>query len=43
MNDTYNDKAVHAVEQYKFDPATLNGKPVLVELNVEVNFKFSPY
>jgi TonB family protein len=41
-NDTFNDKAVKAVEQYKFAPATLNGKPVLVELNIEVNFKSTP-
>ena len=31
--------ALDAVKQYKFDPATLQGKPVRVELNVEVNFK----
>ena len=33
------DKAVEAVKQYKFKPAMENGKPVLVELNVEVNFQ----
>jgi protein TonB len=27
------------VRQYKFRPAMENGKPVLVELNVEVNFQ----
>lgn len=32
-------KAVEAVKQYKFRPAQENGKPVLVELNVEVNFQ----
>ncbi len=32
-------KAMEAVRQYKFKPATENGKPVLVELNVEVNFQ----
>ncbi len=42
FNETYNDKAVRAVEQYKFAPATENGKPVLVELNIEVNFKSAP-
>jgi TonB family protein len=31
--------ALDAVKQYKFAPATLQGKPVPVELNVEVNFK----
>ena len=33
------DKAVEAVRQYKFKPATENGKPVPVEMNVEVNFQ----
>jgi hypothetical protein len=33
----YEDKLVDAVKQYKFKPATYQGKPVPVELNVEVN------
>jgi protein TonB len=33
------EKAVEAVKQYKFKPAMENGKPVLVELNVEVVFQ----
>ncbi|WP_263384778.1 energy transducer TonB [Granulicella arctica] len=33
------EKAIEAVRQYKFRPAKENGKPVLVELNVEVNFQ----
>ncbi|NYF80673.1 energy transducer TonB [Granulicella arctica] len=33
------EKAREAVLQYKFKPALENGKPVLVELNVEVNFQ----
>ena len=33
------EKAVEAVKQYKFKPAMENGKPVVVELNVEVNFR----
>jgi protein TonB len=33
------EKAKEAVMQYKFKPAMENGKPVLVELNVEVNFQ----
>ena len=33
------EKAVEAVKQYKFKPAMENGKPVLVELNIEVNFQ----
>ncbi|HEY4379555.1 MAG TPA: TonB family protein, partial [Acidobacteriaceae bacterium] len=32
-------KAVDAVKQYKFRPAMENGKPVAVELNVEVQFQ----
>jgi TonB family protein len=33
------DRAVAAVKQYKFKPAMLQGKPVPVEINVEVNFR----
>jgi protein TonB len=33
------EKAVEAVRQYKFKPAMLNGKPVKVDLNIEVNFQ----
>ena len=33
------EKAIAAVRQYKFKPATLNGKPVQVDLNIEVNFQ----
>jgi bla regulator protein blaR1 len=32
-------KAVEAVEQYKFEPAMLHGKPVAVEVHIEVNFR----
>jgi periplasmic protein TonB len=32
-------KAVEAVHQYKFKPATKDGKPVLVEISLEVNFQ----
>lgn len=32
------EKAVTAVKQYRFKPAMENGKPVLVEMNVEVTF-----
>jgi len=34
-----NKNAVDAVSQYKFEPATEGGRPVPVDLNVEVNFK----
>ena len=33
------EKAIKAVKQYKFKPALLGGKPVPVELNVEINFQ----
>jgi protein TonB len=33
------EKAKEAVQQYRFKPAMENGKPVPVELNVEVNFQ----
>ena len=33
------EKAVEAVKQYKFKPAMEGGKPVPVNLNVEVNFQ----
>jgi periplasmic protein TonB len=33
------DKAVEAVRQYKFKPAMEGGKPVAVQLNVEVDFQ----
>jgi TonB family protein len=31
--------AVAAVKQYRFKPATLNGKPVPVQLDIDVNFR----
>ncbi len=33
------EKALEAVRQYRFKPALENGKPVKVEVNVEVNFQ----
>ena len=33
------ERALAAVQKYVFSPATMNDKPVLVELNVEVNFQ----
>ena len=33
------EKAVEAVRKYKFKPATRNGEPVPVEINVDVNFQ----
>lgn len=34
-------KAVEAVRQYKYKPGMKDGKPVMVELNVEVKFQRS--
>lgn len=39
MASTFDPKAVEAVRQYRFEPGTFHGKPVPVELNVEVNFQ----
>jgi protein TonB len=33
------EKAIAAVSQWRFQPATLNGKPVAVQINVEVTFR----
>ena len=33
------EKAVEAVKQYRFKPAMEGGKPVTVEMNVEVGFQ----
>ena len=33
------EKAIEAVRQYKFRPAMKDGKPVPVEINIEVNFQ----
>jgi len=33
------EKAMEAVRQYKFKPAIYKGKPVAVEVNIEVNFR----
>jgi TonB family protein len=32
------EKAVEAVQKWKFEPATKDGKPVPVELAIEVDF-----
>ncbi len=32
-------KAVECVKQYRFKPATLDGKPVPYQMNIEVNFQ----
>jgi periplasmic protein TonB len=33
------EKAVEAVRQYKFKPATKDGDPVMVDLYINVNFQ----
>jgi periplasmic protein TonB len=33
------ESAIETVKQYKFKPAMKSGKPVMVELNIEVNFQ----
>jgi protein TonB len=32
-------KAIEAVQQYRFTPAMRDGKPVDVQVNIEVNFR----
>ena len=33
------EKAIEAVRQYRFNPATYEGHPVPVQINIEVNFR----
>ncbi|WP_260703324.1 energy transducer TonB [Edaphobacter flagellatus] len=33
------EQALYAVQQYLFKPATEDGKPIVVELNIEINFQ----
>jgi protein TonB len=35
------EKALEAVRQYKYKPAMKDGKPVMVQLNLEVKFQRS--
>jgi TonB family protein len=35
------EKAIEAVQQYRFSPAMYKGKPVAVEINIEVNFRLN--
>lgn len=39
LNNELDEKAVEAVQQYRFKPATRDGEPVPVNLKVEVNFR----
>ena len=38
VGDGLDEKAVEAVQKYRFRPAMADGKPVEVEINVEVSF-----
>jgi TonB family protein len=39
LSRAFDKSAIHAVEQYRFEPAVFEGKAVTVEVNIEVNFK----
>jgi periplasmic protein TonB len=43
LSDAFDRNAIHAVEQYRFEPATLQQgsalKPVAVQVNIEVTFR----
>jgi protein TonB len=38
LSPEFDKAAIEAVKKWKFSPATQDGKPVAVEINVEVNF-----
>jgi len=38
LGDAFDKNAVDAIEQYRFKPAISLGKPVPVQVNIEVNF-----
>ncbi len=39
LRKDFDDKAIEVVKQYRFKPGTLDGKPVLVRIHIEVNFQ----
>ena len=39
LGNELDEKAIEAVQQYRFKPATKDGEPVAVALNVAVNFQ----
>jgi len=41
VGDGLDEQAIDAVKQWKFEPGTYQGKPVSVQLNVEINFRLS--
>jgi protein TonB len=36
---TFDKSALEAVNKYRFDPATRNGQPVPVQINIQVQFR----
>jgi protein TonB len=40
LRSDLDEEAMHAVKNWKFKPATLSGKPVAVEIAVQVAFNF---
>jgi hypothetical protein len=36
------DSAINALKQYRYEPATLHGKPVAVHVTVAIKFLFEP-
>jgi protein TonB len=39
LSRAFDKSAVHAVKQYRFEPAVFEGTVVPVKVNIEVNFK----
>ena len=39
LSPEFDESAIDAVKKWKFAPATKDGKPVAVEINIEINFK----
>lgn len=38
----FDERALGAVRKFRFKPATLDGKPVPMQINIEMSFHFSP-
>jgi TonB family protein len=41
LSPEFNEAAMNTVKNWKFSPATKDGKPVAVQINVRVNFHLS--
>lgn len=37
--DGFDQAAIDAVQQYRFQPATVDGKPIRIQMKIKVNFK----